>query len=100
MHGSLLVYDISRSTTFNGVKTKWIEDFKNFARSDGIYILIGNKVDLKESRAVSFEEGSTLADEIDACDFIETSAKYGKNVEDAFKKLAIKVLKKFEVKLE
>lgn len=98
-HGSLLVYDISRSSTFNDIKTKWLEDFKNFARSDGVYILIGNKVDLEESRAVSFEEGSKLADKIDASDFIETSAKHGKNVQDAFKNLAVKVLNKFEAKL-
>ncbi|MHA2035653.1 MAG: Rab family GTPase [Promethearchaeota archaeon] len=96
-HGSLLVYDISRSSTFNGIKTKWLEDFKNYARSDGVYVLIGNKVDLKESRAVSFEEGSELANIIDASDFFETSAKFGNNVQDAFKKLAIKVLKKFNV---
>jgi small GTP-binding protein len=96
-HGSLVVYDISRSSTFNGIKTKWLEDFKNFARSDGIYILIGNKVDLKESRAVTFEEGNELAKKIEASDFFETSAKFGKNVQDAFKKLAVKVLKKFNV---
>lgn len=95
--GSLLVYDISRSSTFNGIKRKWLVDFKNFARPDGVYILIGNKADLKESRAVSFEEGSELANKIDASDFIETSAKDGKNVQDAFKRLAIKVLKKFNV---
>ena len=96
-HGCLLVYDISRSSTFNDIKTKWLEDFKNFARPDGVYILIGNKVDLKESRAVSFEEGNEFAKRIDASDFFETSAKYGKNVRDAFKKLAVKVLKKFSI---
>lgn len=96
-HGSLLVYDISRSSTFYDIQTKWFEDFKNFARSDGKYILIGNKVDLEESRAISFDEGSELADKIDASEFIEASAKYGKNVEAAFRKLAIQVLKKFDV---
>ncbi|MHA2182500.1 MAG: Rab family GTPase [Promethearchaeota archaeon] len=94
-HGCLLVYDISRSSTFNDIKSKWFEDFKNFARPDGVYILIGNKNDLKESRAVSLEEGNELAQKLEANDFFETSAKYGENVQDAFKKLAVKVLKKF-----
>ena len=95
-HGSLLVYDITRSSTFNDIRTKWLEDFKNFARSDGVYILIGNKVDLEESRAVMFDEGSKLANSINGSDFLETSAKDGNNVQDAFKKLAITVIKKFE----
>ena len=85
------------SDILNDIKTKWLEDFKNFARPDGVYILIGNKVDLKESRAVSFEEGNELAKKIDASDFFETSAKYGQNVQDSFKKLAVKVLKKFSI---
>ena len=96
-HGALFVYDITRSSTFEGIKKKWIEDFKNFARPDGVYILIGNKVDLKESRAVSFVVGRDFSEEIDASDYFETSAKYGENVQEAFKKLTVKVLKKFNV---
>lgn len=37
------------------------------------YVLIGNKIDLKESTAVSTEEGKKLADKMQASDFIETS---------------------------
>jgi small GTP-binding protein len=98
-HGSLLVYDITRASTFDGIKEKWLEDFKNYARPNGVYLLIGNKVDLKDSRSVTFEEGRELANNIDASDFYETSAKVGENVQDAFKKLAVKVLKKFNVQL-
>jgi len=95
-HGSLLVYDITRSSTFHGIETKWLDDFQKFARPDGEYILIGNKVDLKESRAVSFEQGSDLAKKINASDFFETSAKSGINVKEVFKNLALNVLKKFK----
>ncbi|MFW9822558.1 MAG: Rab family GTPase [Candidatus Thorarchaeota archaeon] len=96
-HGSLLVYDITRSSTFRSIKTKWLEDFRKFARSDGVYLLLGNKADLKESRTVSVQEGNDLSKVIEASDFFETSAKYGENVQDAFKNLVIKVLKKFNV---
>lgn len=98
--GALLVYDITRYTTFEQIKLKWLEDFKKFSRPDGIYILIGNKSDLKESIKVSSEEGKSLAQNINAAEFIETSAKYGENVEQAFKKLVLHILKKSGVKFE
>ncbi|MHA2006012.1 MAG: Rab family GTPase [Promethearchaeota archaeon] len=99
-HGSLLVYDISREPTFKHIKSKWVEDFKNYARPDGIYCLVGNKTDLVESRAVLFEEGKSLSEELNATEFIETSAKSGDNVEEAFINITIKVLQKFGVKLK
>jgi len=98
--GALLVYDITRYTTFEQIKLKWLEDFKKFSRPDGIYILIGNKSDLKESIKVSSEEGKILAQNISAAEFIETSAKYGENVENAFKKLVLHILKKAEQNLK
>ena len=93
-HGCLLVYDVTRHSTFDNIKLKWIEDFRKFARSDGVYILIGNKVDLKDSNTVPSEKGEALAKKLEASDFIETSAKSGDNVESAFKKLVIQVLNK------
>ncbi len=99
-HGSLLVYDITRQATFDRITSKWLEDFKKFGRPDGVYILIGNKVDLKESLAVPSEKGEKLAEEIRAIDFIETSAKYGENVEIAFKRLVFQVLNKYGVSIE
>ncbi len=48
-------------------------------------VLIGNKVDLV--REVSREEGEDLAKRLD-CDYLETSAKTGENVEVAFEKIA------------
>ena len=98
--GALLVYDITRYATFEQIKLKWLEDFKKFSRYDGVYILIGNKSDLKDSIKVSSEEGKSLSQEIYAAEFIETSAKYGENVEKAFKKLVLHILKKSGVKFE
>ncbi len=98
--GALLVYDITRYSTFEQITIKWLEDFKKFSRPDGVYILIGNKLDLKDSIKVSSEEGKSLSQKIDAAEFIETSAKYGENVEEAFKKLVLYILKKSGVKFE
>lgn len=98
--GALLVYDMTRYSTFEQITLKWLEDFKKFSRPDGIYILIGNKSDLKDSIKVSSEEGKLLSQKISSADFIETSAKYGENVEKAFKKLVLHILKKSGVKFE
>ena len=90
--GALLVYDITRRATFETVNSKWLKDFNKYVKKEGTYILIGNKTDLTEQRAVKTEEGSSFGKEIDASDFIETSAKYGENVEKAFKNLVHNIL--------
>ncbi len=96
--GALFVYDTSRHSTFHNIETKWLKDLKEFSESEPAYIMIGNKIDLEDSKVVSTEAGKTLAEKINASDFIETSAKYGDNVEFAFKKLVDKVLTNREVK--
>ncbi len=50
-------------------------------------ILIGNKCDWDEKRAVSLEDGRRLADEF-GLRFLETSAKANEGVEEAFFTLA------------
>ncbi|MFX1377068.1 MAG: Rab family GTPase [Promethearchaeota archaeon] len=90
--GALLVYDTTRQPTFKNIETKWLRDLKKYSERELVYILIGNKIDLKEANIISTEEGKKLADKMKACAFIETSAKYGDNVEIAFRKLVTQVL--------
>jgi Ras-related protein Rab-11A len=92
--GALLVYDVTRANTFETIDSKWLKDFNKYVKKEGTYILIGNKVDLKDERVVSTEEGEIYAKKIEASDFIETSAKYGENVEQAFNNLVHQILKK------
>ncbi len=92
--GALLVYDVTRHNTFETIDSKWLKDFKKYVKKEGTYILIGNKIDLKDDRVVSTEDGEKYAKEIDASDFIETSAKYGENVEQAFSNLVNQILRK------
>ncbi|KAJ3431281.1 rab2a [Anaeramoeba flamelloides] len=76
-----LVYDISRRSSFNQLET-WLNDAKNYTDPNVVKFLIGNKIDINE-RQVSYEEGQDFAKE-NNLQFIETSAKSGENVEDAF----------------
>ncbi|MHA1476897.1 MAG: hypothetical protein ACTSPU_01745 [Promethearchaeota archaeon] len=99
MVGSLLVYDVTRHESFSSIESKWLKDFKNFVKREGAYILIGNKIDLVEQRVVSKEEGENLAKKIGASAFIETSAKFGKNVEEAFKNLVYQILRNYGEKI-
>jgi Ras-related protein Rab-11A len=93
--GALLVYDVTRNNTFENVDSKWLKDFDKYVKKEGAYVLIGNKMDLKDERVVSTEQGQKLADEIKASDFVETSAKYGENVELAFKNLVYQILRNY-----
>jgi len=99
--GALFVYDITRKTTFNNIKSKWYEDFKKYiGLKNSVYLLVGNKNDLVDERNVDKEDGKNLANEINAADFIETSAKNGDNVEKAFLRLIQKILSNYEVALQ
>ena len=56
-------------------------------------ILIGNKCDWEEKRAVSTERGQALADEL-GIPFLEVSAKSNINVDEAFYSLAADIKKR------
>ena len=98
--GALFVYDTTRHATIKNIESKWLRDLNEYGEQDLAYILIGNKIDLQDARAVSSEEGTALANKIKASDFVETSAKYGDNVEKAFEKLVFQILKNEEIMIE
>ena len=56
-------------------------------------LLVGNKCDLEEERAVSKEEGEQKAKEYNL-DFFETSCKEGININEVFEKLTEDILMK------
>ncbi|MFX0069504.1 MAG: Rab family GTPase [Candidatus Hermodarchaeota archaeon] len=97
--GALLVYDQTREQTLHNIDKKWFNDLKSHIRKNIDYILIGNKSDLKDLRVVNSREGKVLAEKLNAVDFIETSAKYGENVEVAFLRLIYRILKNHGVEI-
>ena len=63
----------------------WISSIKKSVKKNIPMILLGNKNDL--SREVPIDEAKELADRL-SCEYLETSAKTGDNVETAFDKIA------------
>ncbi|CAF1001457.1 unnamed protein product [Rotaria sordida] len=92
--GALLVYDITKRTTFDHL-TMWINDLRNYSTSNMVIVLIGNKCDLSDRREVQKEEGEAFARDHGLI-FIETSAKTAVNVEDAFIKTAREICNKID----
>ncbi|MFX1328749.1 MAG: Rab family GTPase [Promethearchaeota archaeon] len=90
--GALLVYDVTRYNTLDNINSRWLRDFKKYVKKKGVYLLIGNKVDLKDQIVIPTERGKELAIKINASSFIETSAKLGKNIEEAFSLLVHQIL--------
>ncbi|MFW9819195.1 MAG: Rab family GTPase [Candidatus Thorarchaeota archaeon] len=97
--GALLVYDVTRYSTFESINSKWLRDFKKYVKKEGAYILIGNKSDLTDQRTVTEERGKEIANKIKASHFIETSAKMGENIEEAFSLLVNQILNKHGVQI-
>lgn len=80
--GALLVYDVTKPTTFENV-SRWLKELRDHADANIVIMLIGNKTDLKHLRAVATEDAQGYA-EREGLSFIETSALEATNVEKAF----------------
>lgn len=106
--GALLVYDISKQSTFENVD-RWLKELKDHAESNIVIMLVGNKVsfgrlrfpgsiffhrsiyyplqsDLRHKRAVSTEDAMAFAERNNLA-FIETSALDSTGVNEAFRQI-------------
>ena len=83
--GALLVYDITKSQTFDSLD-KWIAELEQFAEAGIVTMIVGNKTDLKKLREVEKEVAAIYAEK-NRVAFMETSALTATNVDEAFKSL-------------
>ena len=91
---AMVVYDITSRKSFDNV-LNWIEEVQNNSSKTILIVLVGNKIDLKENRDISFDEGKELANR-NGIIFMETSAKTGEGVEEIFKKTVQEISRKIE----
>ena len=74
----LLVYDVTNLDSFNNLGN-WFKLYREHASPYAPCVVIGNKIDLEEERKVDQEEGKQFAEK-NCCQFLEVSAKDGKNL--------------------
>ncbi len=88
--GAIIIYDVTSYDSFNNVKN-WVNEFiNNNGKGTGILLLVANKIDLRDDQSITTEQGLELSKQLSTIvkkevPFIETSAKTGQNIEDAFK---------------
>ncbi|KAG8506394.1 Ras-related protein Rab-26 [Galemys pyrenaicus] len=85
-HALLLLYDVTRKVSFDNVQA-WLAEIQEHAQHDVVLMLLGNKVDSAQERAVKREDREKLAREY-GLPFMETSARTGLNVDLAFTAIA------------
>uniref|UniRef100_A0A7S2RFG9 Uncharacterized protein n=1 Tax=Rhizochromulina marina TaxID=1034831 RepID=A0A7S2RFG9_9STRA len=90
--GALLLFSVTDRESFVDAEA-WRQQVTELAEPDIEVLLVGNKVDVQESRKVSPEEAQTMADKY-GMHYLETSAKTGKNVGRAFQIIVERVHRK------
>ncbi len=84
--GALLIFDLTNFASFAHLP-QWIEEVRANVKTEIPLLLVGNKSDLVEQRAVSLEEINTFTNDFNLY-YMETSAKTGEGVGDCFYILA------------
>jgi Ras-related protein Rab-2A len=111
--GALLVFDITRRSTFLSA-TSWLHDLRQIAEEGIVIVLVGNKSDLvsdstvapsspgganqneHNKRQVTQAEAEEWCRQNNVMQYVETSAKSGENVERAFLEVAERIYQNIE----
>jgi len=92
--GALVVFDVTRPETYYNIP-KWLSEYWRHCGSVLPFVLVGNKVDIRDSASnpvppEAGQEYAKIASKTVGIDipYIETSAKTGENISQAFEFLA------------
>lgn len=80
--GGIVVYDITSSSSFDKAY-EMLSRLRCYGKNEMVKMIIGNKCDLCHLRQVSIADGDKFA-KSHSIRFMETSALYSTNVEEAF----------------
>ena len=89
--GAFYVFDLTRKDSLLQLQDRWQPQVLRVSPKS-LSIIIGNKADLKSDRKLTKTEMKRILQAMNALDYIETSAKTGKNVNEAFHTMAAKIL--------
>lgn len=90
-HGILVVFDITNKESFQNI-TNWLQEIEKYKKDDIEIIIIGTKNDMMYKREVDITSISDFINKYKYT-YIETSAKNGNNVENAFIKIINQIMK-------
>ncbi len=92
MNGILIIFDVTDRKSFENVSS-WLKSVNEISLSNTSVIIVGNKIDLNESRVVEYKEGEELAHK-NKLFYYEASAMEGKGIADAFEAIINKCISK------
>ncbi|KAI6645728.1 hypothetical protein LOD99_12991 [Oopsacas minuta] len=87
--GYLLLFSVTDRFSLQEIK-EIQKDIKRQVNRSIPFLVVGNKIDLSESRKISSDEGETIASMLGG-EYIETSAKFHINVDRVFHTLVSKI---------
>ena len=90
----ILVFDVTNIASFENIEN-WHKEIRT-ASPDISLIIVGNKIDLEEQRVVFSEDGENIAKKL-GLTYVETSARTGENINDAFRMLALQIVNNYLV---
>jgi small GTP-binding protein len=90
--GALLIFDLTRQETFNQMEN-WIKEVNERLEYKIPFMLVGNKSDLiRDGRKLNPQEAKAFA-KLHNSLYLETSAKTGGGVKEAFRELILTIVK-------
>ncbi|MHA1232480.1 MAG: Rab family GTPase [Candidatus Helarchaeota archaeon] len=94
--GAIIVFSVTDRDSFNH-SNDWLNEYRKTC-GDLPALLLANKIDLKDQRVVSEDEVKKKAEEL-GIPVLETSAKTGENIDDAFKLIIQEILQQEACKI-
>jgi Ras-related protein Rab-1A len=94
--GIIMVYDVTSQDSFEHVND-WLKEVNRYASEGTSKLLIGNKCDRVADKVVTADSAKEFAEEL-GIEFLETSAKSAKNVDEAFLAMAGALIKEREAR--
>ena len=91
-----MVYDVTSQDSFQHVND-WLKEVNRYASEGTCKLLVGNKCDRIADKVVTAEQAKEFGDDL-GIEFLETSAKSAKNVEEAFLTMAGELIKQREAR--
>ena len=93
-NGALVIFDLTQLKTYEAIEG-WLSEMIEILQENIPFIIIGNKVDLVEefTRSIDKDIVKDYAEKKESI-YLETSAKTGENIEEIFKDLTQRMIKR------